>query len=209
MTIEELKQIVKETESLENIESAIVDDYNSEEATILIKVADPKISLKKISGQLRSFLNKNGFSTKRGNIIEWIPPQKRTTDFSIVIDSRYYQIDLAYKYAKKTTPKFKKDVLVFEKHNYSGKSSKKLEEIFRSTFKNSSNEEEHMEKIEKVLKGYDVYTLYKYEHSGIVFELSPRCQFDSGVTGCIAIKEGSEITAEDVVIDLNNQLEEE
>lgn len=214
MTIRELEKIVNEVSSIKGLKkiiTGVIDDFNEENARVIFEVEDPLEDLRGISGKLRYILRKRGFSKKDGTISLWIPPQKRTDPLGYTeAITRSFVIDLDYWRVNYTPDEsLLEEWVVFEKNNHSGLNNSVLEEIFLETYQNVDNVEDHISAIERSIgDGYDVHILYKYEHSGISFELHSSSNWDSCVTGCIAIKKESNITPDEVINILNRKLEE-
>ena len=102
--------------------------------------------------------------------------------------------------------KITEEVVVFDKYNYIDCSNSDLEELFLATLDTSGSIEDHMENMEERIPLYHVRPLWKYEHGDICYEAAPSCCFYSGLIGVIAILKTSEITMEEIISDMNEQL---
>ncbi len=216
MNIDTFKDnIPKQLEVIEGVEAAYINDYNSKTVEIIIDMDRKAVKndLRATSGKIKTMLRKMGFSAKKGTLLEWIAPIKKRDQWGqLIVENSSYYINMAYLYVDLLLPVddyFKKELYVFDKYDFVGISDNKLKDIFMKTFETSSNQDEHFEKIERRLPNYNIYPLWKYEHSGINYELSQSCRFDSSLIGCIAIKEDSELTHSEVIQDMNLSLNED
>jgi len=214
MTLETFKNnVIPELKELDGIYNVGTNDYDGETIEIYLEVEDATIDLRPMSGAIKRKLRELGFELKKGNVIEWTSPRKRKDRWGdVIVDTSYYMIDLQYIDTDLQTPTneyFKDTYYVFDKYDYVGLSDRELENIFRKTFENVNNEEDHMNAIEAKIPGYSAYPLWKYEHSGIHYEPFQSCRWDSSLIGCIIIKKDSSKEVQEIISYMNELLEEE
>lgn len=188
MTIDDFKEkVIPRLDGIDGVLNAVLDDYNSYSLSLVV-YPEEKANLKSVTPAIKRTLKAIGIND--GFIEEWSSPSPR--DSFGDREQEYYMIDIAYDDAplKNELPDEakEKEVLVYSR-NYEGAPyyNKKLEEIFLNTYnsKNFVGPHQHAAYIEEhsLNREYDVVPLYIYRHSGEIYELSPRCRFDSAVNG--------------------------
>ena len=103
------------------------------------------------------------------------------------------------------------NVFIFVKNDYVGLNNSEVEEAFMQTLSQASTIQKHEELIEEMI-GEDTFVahiFFKYEHSGISFEVSPSCQWDSCPIGVALIRKSSDVKIEEAVSFLNDALEDD
>lgn len=216
MRIEEVKEnlfpIIK---SINGVSDVYVNDYDSETMMFCIDIDRDIIlkDLRPISGEIRKKLTKLGISSKSGNLLSWEAPRKYKDSWGdMSIETDYFMVDFCYAYTDLNFEReFFNEYHIFDKYDYLGNNDSNLEKIFRDSYDNFSNVHDHVSYMEarfEFADEYNVYPIYKYEHSGIVYEASPSCRWDSGVVGVVAIEKSSKLTVDDIINDINIAIED-
>jgi len=196
---------------ISGVSDVFVNDYDSESMTFCIQIDRDTVSgnLRTISSALRKKLSKLGISAKKGNLLDWEAPRKRKDRWGdIVIDTDYFMVDFVYAYSNLYLQReFMSEYHIFDKYNFLGNNDPDLEKLFRDSHSSFSCVEDHMDYIEgrhEFAGLYDILPIYKFEHSGMHYETTPSCRFDSGLIGLVAIEKVSKINVSDIVSNIND-----
>lgn len=206
MTIEDFEQIIiPQIEKIDGVEFARLNDYNSESLELYIDTEN-KANLKKVTPAIKKVFKDNHIT--EGLVEQWTAPTAKD-EWGNRDDSSYH-IDINYDgiAAGISSELEGKEIIAFsKKYPNLPYGNEDLGRLFVSTYDlGFDGPEDHTKYIqEKYLNNeYDVYPLWIYSHGGEVFELSPSCKWDSGLTGMIAVKKDSETTIEQVMEELED-----
>ena len=215
MRVEEVKETVFPVlEAIEGVKEVYVNDFNRDSMTFCIEIEDDvlKKNLRTLSTNLRNKLKKLGISKEHGNLLGWEAPVKRKDFFNgLVCDTNYFLVDFCYAYAILNLQReFLEEYHIFDKYNILNKNDSKLEDMFRKSHSKFNCVEDHIEYLENRFEFagvYNIYPIYKYEHSTIVYEESPSCRWDSGLVGVVAIEKSSKMNVSDIIEMINFELQ--
>ena len=211
MTIKEIEEkIIPKLEEIDGVARASVDDYNSEEASIII-LPQEDANLKKVTPAIKRVFKDFGIEKA---ISDWMSPSPK--DEWGERDYDYYMLDVIYPYydLKIQSPEGTEEVMVFSKEleEDSPYASDVLEEKFYETYDNAEDERDHAEQLEEIFPNHFVYPLYVYKHGTATppqFRQSRTGtynDFDIGVNGMVSIEKGSDKDISDIITELNEKI---